>query len=142
MTVRVTLTRKLHLCDAKIIDKHGDNLARCITVPGDGFRRRHDAFQWALAHCIKWSSMEIITEVFGIFSAHIDPAATSDLPHRNRQGLAPDFAVVFHNGGPRQLSELKFIGHTKEHFPTDKPARVMKDNEDVKLRASKPLRST
>ena len=64
--------------------------------------------------------MECTCEVYGLFAAYINQGADTGISARKRQSIIPDFAISSAVGRPRSLGELKFIGHSKTFFPSDK----------------------
>ena len=75
---------------------------------GDGFRVQHDSFKWLLDHYARRYGVEITTEVYGLFAAHIAQLDRwNSLPVRKRQGIVADFMVRILR--LRKLNELKML---------------------------------
>jgi len=64
--------------------------------------------------------MEYTWEVYCLFGAYINLGADTGMSARKSQSIIPDFAISSAAGRPRSLGELKFIGHSKTFFPSDK----------------------
>ena len=109
-----------HKCtNGQLLDEYGDNLT-LSNMAGDGWRKRHDVFKWGLSRWMSWAKMEYTCEVYGLFAAYINQGADTGISARKRQSIIPDFAISSAAGRPRSLGELKFIGHSKTFFPSDK----------------------
>jgi len=78
-------------------------------------------FKWGLSRWMSWAKMEYTCEVYGLFAAYINQGTDTGISARKRQSIIPDFAISSSAAGrPRSLGELKFIGHSKTFFPSDK----------------------
>eukprot|EP00973_Karenia_brevis_P052156 7245709-Karenia_brevis.AAC.1 len=78
------------------LDTHGHHLVSA-SLPGDGWRRQHDAIKWRLAEDMREMGVRARTEVYGLFSAVLPISAREVLgrwTHRKRQGLVPDFLAA------------------------------------------------
>ena len=75
------------------VDKFGDNVMS-QTLPGDGYRKRHDAVKDKIGSLLKWAAIPSEVEVFNIFSGLILQAGLNRLERgRKRQGMVPDFRL-------------------------------------------------
>ena len=97
------------------VDKFGDAVM-AASLPGDGFRRRHDAIKLRILGLLRWAGIEVDCEVFNVFAGLIPQEGLSRLEQgRKRQGLVPDFRlrVPARGQGPQVeelvLAELKSI---------------------------------
>ena len=80
------------LPNGRKIDAHGVSLGGAI-LPGDGFRRKHDAVKWALLDCMHANYYDVMCEVYGLFTPHLGNAARaamegSDARHA-KAGIVP-----------------------------------------------------
>ena len=92
------------------LDRHGIKLAT-LSLPGDGWRKRHDALKHLLHSDIQDHGVPCTCEVFGLFAPllpQLARIAVASLPARKRQGLVPDFKVT-QADGLEVLKELKLI---------------------------------
>ena len=83
-----------------------------LTLPGDGWRTRHDRLKHLLHRDIVAHGTPCTCEVFGFFAPLLSQrckAAVDMFPLRQKQGLVPDFRVTQPTGGDA-LMELKVIG--------------------------------
>ena len=115
-----------------VVGLYGDELLN-ITLPGDGYRGKHNAIQNSLAACLKWAGRPVETEVLNLLSHHFTPlarqragdlasAASADYPaggqrhyDRAKQVVVPDFDLGSAEGARVVgLAELKTLscGHT------------------------------
>ena len=99
------------------VDIFGD-VVLSASLPGDGFRKRHNTIKKRLTSLFQWANLEVECEVFNLFSAHIPQQGLSRIERgRKRQGLVPDFLIrmpVGERAGDNQdskrvLAELKVL---------------------------------
>ena len=100
-----------------VLDRYGFKLC-AATLPGDGWRRQHDALKWLVSEDAKQLGIQTRPEVYGLFAACIPQAGRGrfdGLPVRKRQGLVPDLLMKLDWPGARrpldQLLELKTLHH-------------------------------
>ena len=107
------------------LDIHGSWLA-AATLPGDGFRRQHDAIKWRLDEDLHEMGVKVRTEVYGLFAAALPQHAQEVMtrwPRRKRQGLVPDFMIALPELGQSpgdatdELFELKTLHHGSTTYP-------------------------
>ena len=95
---------------AEGLDPHGIKLAT-LSLPGDGWRKRHDALKHLLDRDIQDHGVPCTCEVFGLFAPLLPQPARSTVAAftaRKRQGLVPDFKVA-QADGLEVLMELKLV---------------------------------
>ena len=100
------------------IDKHGDNV-QSTALPGDHWRKRHDAVKMTLYRLCLWAGISAETEVFNLFSRFIPQDSLARFEsNRQRQALIPDFKIVFQVGGQQRsvLHELKIISSSQTRY--------------------------
>ena len=93
-----------------VLDPHGVKLTT-FSLPGDGWRKRHDAVKHLLDRDIQAHGVQCSCEVFGLFAPLLPQAARATVRAfslRKRQGLVPDFKVA-RPDGLEVLMELKLI---------------------------------
>ena len=94
------------------VDRFGDSV-QAASLPGDGWRTRHDSIKLLLNSLCRWAGLPVRCEVFGLFSHLIPQAGLNRLERgRKRQGLVPDFQLgLIDERGEEKLvlAELKVI---------------------------------
>ena len=93
------------------VDLFGDNVL-CQSLPGDGWRIRHDRIKTELMSMMRWSGMVATCEVWGLFK-HLVPQ--EDLSraevNKQRQVMIPDFRIQLLSQTRQtetRLAELKY----------------------------------
>ena len=108
------------------LDVYGSRLTTA-TLPGDGFRRQHDAVKWRLDEDLHEMGVRVRTEVYGLFAAALPQHAQDAIaswPQRKRQGLVPDFMIALPQSGQSpgdavdELFELKTLHYGSTTYPT------------------------
>ena len=108
-----------------VLDAFGSRLTTAA-LPGDGFRRQHDAVKWRLDEDLREMGVRARTEVYGLFAAVLPQNARdaiSQWPLRKRQGLVPDFAIALPVVGQSpsdavdELFELKTLHYGTTTYP-------------------------
>ena len=88
------------------------------TLPGDGWRTRHDTMKMKLLELSRWAGLPVQCEVFNLFSHLIPQEGLSRLERgRKRQGLVPDFKLQGGDGTDAVLADLKFISGSRSRYP-------------------------
>ena len=79
----------------RVVDAYGDNVA-AATMPGDGWRTRHDSCKWLIAQQASWAMYHVVTEPSNLFLPWIKQkdAFLGQQKARKRQGMIPDFLDV------------------------------------------------
>ena len=99
------------------MDKFGDNVVNA-TLPGDGWRTRHDSMKMKLLQLSRWAGLPVQCEVFNLFSHLIPQEGLSRLERgRKRQGIVPDFKLLGSRGNDAVLADLKFISGSRSRYP-------------------------
>jgi len=98
---------------SQVLDSFGNRLTS-VTLPGDGWRKQHDAIKWRIQQDAREMMVRHRTEVYGLFSACMPQRAreaAAAMPARKRQGLVPDFSFHLDLDGPERelLFELKTL---------------------------------
>ena len=93
------------------VDLFGDNVL-CQSLPGDGWRIRHDRIKTELMSMMRWSGMVATCEVWGLFK-HLVPHEdlNREEVNKQRQVMIPDFRVQLSSPSGQsetRLAELKF----------------------------------
>ena len=87
-------------------------------LPGDDWRKKHDAVKLTLAGLFRWCGLQATCEVFNLFS-HLIPqeGLTRMERERKRQDCVHDFSVLFPTqtgGSSARLAELKLIKQLRD----------------------------
>ena len=107
------------------LDAYGSRLTTAA-LPGDGFRRQHDAIKWRLDEDLHEMGVRVRTEVYGLFAPALPQHARDTIsrwPRRKRQGLVPDFMLAVPELGqipgdaPDELFELKTLHYSPTTYP-------------------------
>ena len=108
------------------LDRYGARLT-AATLPGDGFRRQHNALKWRLSEDCRETGVRARTEVFGLFAAVLPQHTRTESvswPLRKRQGMVPDFAIALPTHGQHpdtatdELFELKTLHYGTTMYPS------------------------
>ena len=75
------------------VDLFGDKVL-CETLPGDGWRIRHDRIKQEVMSMLRWSGIVSTCEVWGLFKhlVPVDSLSREDV-NKQRQVMIPDFRV-------------------------------------------------
>ncbi|MEC8422754.1 MAG: hypothetical protein VX000_03190, partial [Myxococcota bacterium] len=79
----------------RTVDAYGFALAS-ESLPGGGFTCQHDMLKWSIAASAREMGQHVVTEVYGLFAAHIPQEGRKvlkGLPPRKRHGIVPDFLM-------------------------------------------------
>ena len=93
------------------VDLFGDTVL-CLTLPGDGWRIRHDRIKQEIVSMLGWTGMVATCEVWGLFK-HLVPQdrQASVEVNKQRQVMIPDFRIQLPSQtgqSEARLAELKF----------------------------------
>ena len=93
------------------VDQFGDSIL-CQSLPGDGWRTRHDRIKQEIMGMMGWSGMVATCEVWGLFK-HLVPQNRqgSEEVNKQRQVMIPDFRIQLSSQtgqSEARLAELKF----------------------------------
>ena len=103
------------------LDPFGVRLA-AASLPGDGWRKQHDALKWRLLQDAQEMQLRLRGEVFGLFADCIPQGgreAVGRVSTRKRQGLVPDFLTHAAIDGAERplLLELKTLHYAPSTYP-------------------------
>ena len=111
------------------VDAYGMRLTSA-SLPGDGWRRQHDALKWRVYEDLREMQVPCQAEVYGLFAACLPQRARNvidAMPLRQRQGLVPDMMVSlqWRRRGPVRdmLFEFKTLHHGVSTYPPAAQAR-------------------
>ena len=113
------------------LDAHGSRLT-AATLPGDGFRKQHDAIKWTLAGDLREMGVRNHCEVYGLFAAVLPQGSHDEIAHwpkRKRQGIVPDFMIALPDSSQNasqaqdELFELKTLHHGSSTYPSNVESR-------------------
>ena len=103
----------------KRIDLFGDSV-RSATLPGDGYRKRHDAAKDLLFKQLVSAGMNVQCEVFNLFSREIPQDGLARIERgRTRQSMVPDFKISTQEGDREvpALYEMKVLSSCRTRYP-------------------------
>ena len=87
------------------------------TLPGDGWRTRHDAINWSFSRFSTACQVPMTVEVYNLLCQHISQGGqrhfTGTQSRRNRQGKIPDGIIHL---APDVLYEVKTISASPTHY--------------------------
>ena len=115
------------------IDKYGDNI-QATSLPGDHWRKRHDAIKILLYRMCLWAGLPVVMEVFNLFSRYIPQEGLARINSgRKKQGMIPDLKIVLSVGGQLRpvLHEIKVISCSRSRYRPSWPERAVFKRAEV-----------
>ena len=104
------------------VDLWGDAVTS-QSLPGDGWRVKHDSIKLELKRLMRWCKLPNTCEVFNLFSHLIPQEGLTRLEWgRKRQALVPDFRLLVPSptgGSFSRLAEVKFINCCETRYPRE-----------------------
>ena len=101
------------------IDLFGDSV-RSATLPGDGFRKRHDACKDFTMKLIRNTGITADCEVFNLFAREIPQEGLARIDRgRTRQSMVPDYRISIPVAGGRvvpTLYEMKVVSSCRTRY--------------------------
>ena len=104
-----------------VVDTYGESILSATTIPGDHYRKRHDAVKMRLLQMCQWAGLDAEVEVFNLFAASLPQDGLNRLERgRKRQSIVPDMRITIPVEGNLvpSLHEIKIISSSKtRYFP-------------------------